>query len=67
MTKKLPQGADQQGRYPEAAEACTDIMGDERPEYAWPYRKDSVLVEWFIWGVVILTMVGAVVGLFAGW
>jgi len=67
MTKKLPQGADQQGRHPEAAEACTDIMGDERPEYAWPYHKDSVLVEWFIWGVVILTMVGAVVGLFAGW
>lgn len=29
MDKKLPKGLDQQGRYPEAAEACTDIGADD--------------------------------------
>lgn len=29
--KKLPKGADQQGRYPEAAEAATDV-GQENEE-----------------------------------
>lgn len=31
--KKLPKGCDQQGRYPEAAEAATDI-GQEDEEHA---------------------------------
>jgi hypothetical protein len=31
MDKKLPKGLDQQGRYPEAAEACTDIGADADP------------------------------------
>jgi hypothetical protein len=31
MVNKLPQGCDQQGRHPEAAEAATDL-GIEEPE-----------------------------------
>jgi hypothetical protein len=30
--KKLPKGLDQQGRYPEAAEAATEIGVDDAPE-----------------------------------
>jgi hypothetical protein len=30
--KKLPKGLDQQGRYPEAAEAATEISVDDAPE-----------------------------------
>jgi hypothetical protein len=30
--KKLPKGLDQQGRYPEAAEAATEIGIDDAPE-----------------------------------
>lgn len=29
---KLPKGLDQQGRYPEAAEACTEVGIDDGPE-----------------------------------
>jgi hypothetical protein len=30
--KKLPKGLDQQGRYPEAAEAATEVGIDDAPE-----------------------------------
>lgn len=30
--KKLPKGCDQQGRYPEAAEAATEVGIDDAPE-----------------------------------
>ena len=30
--KKLPKGCDQQGRYPEAAEAATEVGADDGPE-----------------------------------
>lgn len=33
VTKKMPMGCDQQGRYPEAAEAATEVGADEPPEH----------------------------------
>jgi hypothetical protein len=30
--KKLPKGCDYQGRYPEAAEAATEVGADDAPE-----------------------------------
>ena len=31
---KMPRGLDQQGRYPQAAEACTEV-GNDDPEWNW--------------------------------
>jgi hypothetical protein len=45
MVKKLPLGCDQQGRYPEAAEAATDIGADDPPEQDmfWVVMNDVLL------------------------
>jgi len=49
--KKLPKGADYQGRYPEAAEPCTDVgQDDEDP------REDTM---WF-WVVVVVIFTAVV-------
>jgi hypothetical protein len=42
--KRLPKGCDQQGRYPEAAEACTDIGADDRCVEAVSIAAVSVVV-----------------------
>ncbi len=39
---KLPQGCDQQGRYPEAAEAATDVGQEEEPNF---YSSQMMLEE----------------------
>ena len=50
--RHLPYGADQQGRYPEAAEPCTDVGQDdeEKPE------EDTM---WF-WVVVVVIFTAVV-------
>jgi hypothetical protein len=55
--KKLPKGADYQGRHPEAAEPCTDVGQDdeEKPE------EDTM---WF-WVVVVAIFTAVVVA--AAW
>ena len=55
--RRLPKGADQQGRYPEAAESCTDVGQDdeEKPE------EDTM---WF-WVVVVVIFTAVVVA--AAW
>jgi len=54
---KLPKGLDQQGRHPEAAEACTEVGVDDGPE-----ALGSVVLM----GVVIVAVVG-VIALLAGY
>jgi hypothetical protein len=49
--KKLPKGLDQQGRYPEAAEAATEIGIDDAPESL------GTLV---VLGLGIVVLVGAI-------
>lgn len=46
--KTLPKGCDYQGRYPEAAECCTEIGTDDKddPPMRWP-------VEVLVLGVVV--------------
>ncbi len=56
--KKLPKGCDQQGRFPEAAEAATDV-GQEEPDF---YGKDFYLEEL---GALALLAVVVVVGVIA--
>jgi len=56
---KLPQGCDQQGRHPEAAEAATEV-GQEEPNF---YGKDHVLEELgalALWAVGIVVVVGTI-------
>ena len=53
--KKLPKGADYQGRYPEAAEPCTDV-GQEEEE-----TEDTM---WF-WVAVVAIFTGVVIA--AAW
>lgn len=55
--KNLPKGLDQQGRYPEAAEACTEIGVDDAPE---------TLGTLVLAGVLIVAIVG-VIALLAGY
>jgi hypothetical protein len=50
--KKLPRGADYQGRYPEAAEPCTD-GGQEDEDTMW------------FWVVVVVIFTGVVIA--AAW
>ena len=49
--KKLPKGCDQQGRYPEAAEAATEVGADDAP-----VGIGSVVLM----GVVIVAVVGVI-------
>jgi hypothetical protein len=49
--KKLPKGLDQQGRYPEAAEAATEVGVDDAPESL------GTLV---VLGLCVVVLVGAI-------
>lgn len=54
MSGKRPKGCDDQGRFPEAAEACSDILidEDERDHYR-SGGKEMAGLEWFIWAIVL--------------
>jgi hypothetical protein len=57
--RRVPRGCDQQGRFPEAAEAATDI-GQEEPDF---YGKDFYLEELgalVLCGVAVVVVVGAI-------
>jgi hypothetical protein len=62
---KLPQGCDQQGRYPEAAEAATDVGQEEEPNF---YSSQMMLEEVgkFALGVVVVGAAVVVVAYLAG-
>jgi hypothetical protein len=51
--RRLPKGADQQGRYPEAAEAATDVgQEDEDP-------KEDTMWFWVVIVVIFTAVVAA--------
>jgi hypothetical protein len=57
---KVPKGCDQQGRFPEAAEAATEVGQEEEPNF---YGKDYVLEELgalALWAVGIVVVVGTI-------
>ncbi len=60
---KVPNGCDQQGRYPEAAEAATDVGQEQEPNF---YSSQMMLEETakFAIGVlVIFAVVGTIAAL----
>ena len=73
----IPKGCDQQGRYPEAAEAATDVGADDAPEAAEaatdvgvddapePDIVRVVLIDIALWAVVIAVI--AVIALIVMW
>lgn len=54
---KLPQGCDQQGRHPEAAEAATDL-GQEEPNF---YSSQYILEEVGKFALAVVLVCAAVV------
>jgi hypothetical protein len=57
--KHIPKGCDQQGRFPEAAEAATEV-GQEEPNF---YSKELLLkeaAEFALSVLVIFAVVGAI-------
>ena len=53
----IPKGCDQQGRYPEAAEAATDVGADDAPE---PDVVRVVLTDIALSAVLIAVVAGVV-------
>ena len=53
----IPKGCDQQGRYPEAAEAATDVGADDAPE---PDIVRAVLTDIALSAVLIAVVAGVV-------
>jgi hypothetical protein len=51
--RRLPKGADQQGRYPEAAESCTDI-GQENED-----PKEDTMWFWVMVVAIITAVLAA--------
>ena len=59
ILRRLPVGCDQQGRYPEAAEAATEIgADDDHDPYMQAFIEDVVMA---VCGFVVVCMVGLAV------
>jgi hypothetical protein len=63
--RRVPRGCDQQGRYPEAAEAATEIGQDESNFYGLEFWKLEV-TDALIFAIGLLACAGAVVLVFGG-
>ena len=55
---KVPKGCDQQGRFPEAAEAATEVGQEEEPNF---YSKELLLKEIFDFAMAVVVVGTAVV------
>jgi len=62
---KMPRGCDQQGRYPEAAEAATEIGQDEPQFYGRDFWR-SEIIDPLIFAVGLVAFAGALVLVFGG-
>ena len=56
---KMPRGCDQQGRYPEAAEAATEVGQDEPNFYSAQYILEE-LGALVVWGIGIVAVIGLI-------
>jgi hypothetical protein len=66
--RRLPRGCDQQGRYPEAAEAATEVGQDDSnfytPRYASQFMLEelSSLLAWALGIFAVVVLLGFLVG-----
>ena len=63
---KVPNGCDQQGRYPEAAEAATEVGQDEPNFYSSQYMLEELgtMVIGVLWIFAIVAFIAMLVGYF---
>jgi hypothetical protein len=63
---KLPKGLDQQGRYPEAAEAATEIGQDDPDFYSRQFMLEELgsLLAWALGIFAVVVLLGFLVGRF---
>jgi hypothetical protein len=64
--KKLPKGLDQQGRYPEAAEAATEVGQDDPDFYNRQFMLEELgsLLAWALGIFAVVVLLGFLVGRF---
>ena len=65
MTSRIPNGCDQQGRYPQAAEPCTELGQDEPDFYGPGYWKEEA-VNLIIFAAALVALMGTLAVFFAG-
>jgi len=65
MTSRIPKGCDQQGRYPEAAECCTELGQDDPDFYGPGYWKEEA-VNLIIFAAALVALMGTLAVFFAG-
>lgn len=64
MTSRIPHGCDQQGRYPQAAECCTEL-GQEEPEfYGLDFWKEEGIAL-IVLAVAVVAIMGTLAALYA--
>ena len=62
---RVPRGCDQQGRYPQAAECCTELGSEEPDFYGREYWKEEA-VNLIIFAAALVALMGTLALFFAG-
>ncbi|MFM2007591.1 MAG: hypothetical protein RLZZ09_3246 [Pseudomonadota bacterium] len=62
---RIPRGCDQQGRYPQAAECCTELGQDEPDFYGPGYWKEEA-INLIIFAAALVALMGTLAVFFAG-
>jgi hypothetical protein len=62
--RRLPKGCDQQGRYPEAAEAATEVGQDDPDFYSRQFMLEELgsLLAWALGIFAVVVLLGFLVG-----
>jgi hypothetical protein len=65
--KKLPKGLDYQGRFPEAAEAATEVGQDDPDFYSRQFMLEELgsLLAWVLGIFAVVVLLGFLVGVLA--
>ncbi len=62
---RIPRGCDQQGRYPQAAECCTELGSEEPDFYGREYWKEEA-VNLIFFAAALVAIMGTLALFFAG-
>ena len=62
---RIPDGCDQQGRHPQAAECCTEL-GQEEPDFYGPEFWKEEAVSLIIFAAALVALMGTLAVFFAG-
>ena len=62
---RIPRGCDQQGRYPQAAECCTEVGSEEPDFYDRKFWKEEA-VSLIVFAASLVALMGTLAAFFAG-